>query len=46
MSEKNSNDLEVQRAQSQTTSVSKEVAEATDAQVEWTPEEERRLVRK
>lgn len=39
-------DLEVGRAPSQTTSVSKEVAEAASAQIDWTPEEERRLVRR
>lgn len=46
MSEKNENDLEVGRAPSQTTSVSKEVTEAATAQIDWTPEEERSLVRR
>lgn len=46
MFEKDGNDLEVQRPPSQTTSVSKEAAQATNAQIDWTPEEERRLVRK
>lgn len=48
MSEKsgNDNDLEVGRAPSQTTSVSKEVAEAAATRIDWSPEEEKKLVRR
>lgn len=46
MSEKGGNDLEVGRAPSQTTSEGKEVAEAANAQIDWTPEEETKLVRR